>query len=125
MANRFPAIVPTHLYSSRGWKVKVKDPFHGLINILEPFRFPLHPVDEAGTKGLFLIIDDNFPDLPPESYVDFLEDTFYVFFEKIPNIRAPEDGKLLVTLKIVDQSQHYVENLSETTIKVVTIPRCD
>ncbi len=81
-------------------------------------------MNNAGAKGLFLIVDDVWPDVP-ELWFDLMEDTHYVFFEKIPNIRAPEDDKLLITLKIVDQSQQYVENLSETTIKVVTIPRCD
>ena len=118
MERRFPAVAPTHLYSSSDWKNGDDSNFVGMIKFNENFRFPLHPVDDAGTKGLFLIVDDHWQDLS-ESWFELLEDRNFAFFEKVANIRAPEDSKLLVTLKVVDQSMHYVDLSSSLFIHVI------
>ena len=108
MELRFPAVAPTHLYSSSDWKKGDDSNYVGMIKFKETFRFPLHPVDDAGTKGLFLIVDDHWPHFA-EFWFDLLEDTNYSFFKKVAMIRVPEDGKLVVTLITVDQSHNYVE----------------
>ena len=118
MELRFPAIAPTHLYYSELWDGEKFNNLLGKIKIRETFHFPLHPVDDAGTKGLFLIVDDHWPDLS-ESWFELLEDRNFAFFEKVANIRAPEDSKLLVTLKVVDQSMHYVDLSSSLFIREI------
>jgi hypothetical protein len=63
LANHLPAIVPTHLYSSKDWVRDHLDNFRGTIEIKASFDFPLHPVDDFGTKGFILIVDNHWPDL--------------------------------------------------------------
>jgi len=37
----------------------------------------------------------------------------------VANVRAPEDGKLLITLQVVDQSMHWVHIPSSIIIRVL------
>jgi hypothetical protein len=37
----------------------------------------------------------------------------------VANVRAPEDGKLLITLQVVDQSMHWVNIPSSIIIRVL------
>jgi hypothetical protein len=48
-----------------------------------------------------LLVDDVWPDVP-ESWISIYEDPQYRFFKMVANVRAPEDGKLLITLQVVD-----------------------
>jgi hypothetical protein len=78
-------------------------------------------VNNAGAKGLFLVVDDVWPDVP-ELWFDLMEDMHYVFFKKVPITRVPEDGKLLLTLITVDQSHKDVELSTCLNIRVLRKP---
>jgi hypothetical protein len=73
----------------------------GLLNVEATFKFPLHPVDWCGTKGLILIIDDLWPDLQT-TWTDLIGPQLYSVFSKRQNFKVPEDKKLLVILIPVD-----------------------
>jgi hypothetical protein len=126
--NRFGAIVPTHIYSSEDWegnnRSNDRSTVIGRIRFFHEFRFPLHPVDDAGTKGLFLVVDDVWPDAP-ELWFNFCEDSHHVFFKNVAMIRVPEDNKVLVTLITVDQSHKDVELSPCLFMRVLTKPKED
>jgi hypothetical protein len=65
-----------------------------------------------------LLVDDVWPDVP-ESWISIYEDPHYEFFKMVANVRAPEDGKLLITLQVVDQSMHWGDISSSILIRVL------
>ena len=95
--------MPTHLYSSKDWVRSDFDNFRGTIDIKASFDFPLHPVDEDGTKGFILIVDNHWPNYF-SSFFDITIDKDNKIFKLCQNIRADDDSKLIVTFKAVDQS---------------------
>ena len=93
----------------------------GMIRFPQEFHFPLHPVDDNGTKGLFLLVDDVWPEVP-ELWFNLCEDSHHMFFRGVPMTKVLEDGKVLVTLVTVDQSHKYVELTSCLSMRVIRKP---
>jgi hypothetical protein len=58
-----------------------------MIRFSQAFRFPLNNEDDAGNKGLFLLVDDHWPELP-ELWFSLMEDFHHVFFKDVPITRV-------------------------------------
>ena len=63
VANYFPAIVPTHLYSAQDYRRDPVNNCRGAIEMKAAFEFPLHRVDETNDLGFVLVVDNLWPDM--------------------------------------------------------------